>query len=62
MGVRPLGYTAAEGVKVRIPYNSIPAEHADVRRKLARGWILGEVTGEDSALFKYAALYPPTTA
>jgi hypothetical protein len=45
---------------VRIPYAARPEDHADVRRKLATGWKLGEITGEEGALFKFAHLYPPT--
>ena len=40
----------------------VPEEHADVRRKLAAGWILGEVTGDDGSLFKFAGIYPPKPA
>ena len=34
-------------------------DHADVRRKLAAGWKLGEISGEEDSLFKYACIYPP---
>ncbi len=59
-GARPAGYEPADSVTMRIPYNAVPEDHADVRRKLATGWKLGEVTGEEDSLFKYAHLYPPT--
>jgi hypothetical protein len=45
---------------VRIPYAATPEDHADVRRKLAAGWKLGEICGEADSLFKYAYIYPPT--
>ena len=35
-------------------------DDADVRRKLAAGWKLGEICGEEDSLFKYAYIYPPT--
>ena len=45
---------------MRIPYAATPEDHADVRRKLAAGWKLGEMYGEQDSLFKYASVYPPT--
>jgi hypothetical protein len=45
---------------VRIPYAAAAEDHADVRRKLAAGWKLGEICGEEDSLFKYACSYPPT--
>ncbi len=59
-GERPAGYQAGDSETIRIPYNATVEDHADVRRKLARGWKLGEVTGDDDSLFKFAHLYPPT--
>jgi hypothetical protein len=44
---------------VRIPWDATPEDHADVRRKVARGWKLGEICGEDDSLFKFAYIYPP---
>ena len=61
-GTRPAGYEPQEAQVVRISYAATPEDHADVRRKLAAGWKLGEVCGEPDALFKYAYLYPPKTA
>jgi hypothetical protein len=61
-GTRPPGYGPGERVVIRIPYDAVPEEHADVRRKLAAGWKLGEVTGDDGSLFKYAGIYPPKPA
>jgi hypothetical protein len=59
-GARPAGYESRDCEIVRIPYAARPEDHADVRRKLAVGWKLGEISGERDALFKYAHLYPPT--
>ena len=47
---------------VRIPHTATPEDHADVRRKLAAGWKLGEICGEADSLFKYAYIYPATPA
>lgn len=58
-GSRPEGYAEGDSITVRIPHDSVSADHADVRRKLATGWKLGEVCGDDESLFKYAYLYPP---
>jgi hypothetical protein len=60
-GTRPAGYEPADAEIVRIPHAASPEDHADVRRKLAAGWKLGEICGEESSLFKYAYLYPPTS-
>lgn len=59
-GARPAGYESGDCEMVRIPYGATPEDHADVRRKLARGWRLGEISGEEDSLFKYAHIYPPT--
>ena len=59
-GERPAGYQPGDCEQIRIPYDATVTDHADVRRKLARGWKLGEVTGDDNSLFKFANLYPPT--
>ena len=59
-GERPVGYEPGDCETIRIPYDASAQDHADVRRKVARGWKLGEVTGDDDSLFKFAHLYPPT--
>jgi hypothetical protein len=59
-GTRPAGYQPGDAEIVRIPHAATPEDHADVRRKLAAGWKLGEICGEQDSLFKYAYLYPPT--
>jgi hypothetical protein len=59
-GARPAGYQSGDAEIVRIPYAATPEDHADVRRKLAAGWKLGEIYGEQNSLFKYASVYPPT--
>jgi hypothetical protein len=59
-GDRPPGYKQGDCVTFRIPYDAVPEDHADVRRKIATGWKLGEVSGEVDSLFKFANLYPPT--
>jgi hypothetical protein len=61
-GTRPVGYEPADAVIVRIPHAANPEDHADVRRKLAAGWKLGEICGEADSLFKYAYIYPPPSA
>lgn len=61
-GTRPAGYESGDAVIVRIPHAAAPEDHADVRRKLAAGWKLGEICGEEDSLFKYAYIYPPTPA
>ena len=61
-GARPAGYGVGDAVIVRIPYAAAPEDHADIRRKLAAGWKLGEICGEEDSLFKYAYIYPPTSA
>ena len=58
-GTRPAGYAAEDCEMVRIPWDATPEDHADVRRKVARGWKLGEVCGEEDSLFKFAYIYPP---
>jgi hypothetical protein len=58
-GTRPDGYEAADGESVRIPYNTTPEDHADIRRKLATGWVIGEIHGDERSLFKYVQMYPP---
>jgi hypothetical protein len=59
-GTRPAGYQPEDAEIVRIPYAATPEDHADVRRKLAAGWKLGEICGEEDSLFRYAYIYPPT--
>jgi hypothetical protein len=59
-GERPAGYGSRDCEIVRIPSAARPEDHADVRRKLAAGWKLGEISGEQDALFKFVHLYPPT--
>ena len=49
IGSRPEGSSPGDAISVRIPYNAAPEEHADIRRKLAAGWQLGEITGELSS-------------
>ena len=61
-GTRPAGYEPGDSEILRIPYGATPEDHADVRRKLAAGWKLGEVCGEADSIFKYAYIYPPTAA
>lgn len=61
-GTRPVGYESADAVIVRIPHAATPEDHADIRRKLAAGWKLGEICGETDSLFKYAYIYPATPA
>ena len=61
-GTRPAGYQPEDAEIVRIPYAASPEDHADVRRRLAAGWLLGEICGEQDSLFKYAYIYPPTPA
>jgi hypothetical protein len=61
-GSMPEGSSPGDAETIRIPYDAIPEEHADIRRKLATGWQLGEITGDEDSLFKYAALYPPRPA
>jgi hypothetical protein len=61
-GERPAGYEADDAEIVRIPSAATAEDHADVRRKLAAGWKLGEIYGEPDSLFKYAYLYPPKPA
>jgi hypothetical protein len=58
-GTRPEGYEQGDAEIVRIPYAANAEDHADMRRKLAAGWKLGEICGEPDSLFKYAYLYPP---
>lgn len=58
-GTRPPGYEPGESLILRIPHGATPEDHADVRRKLAAGWKLGEISGEPDSLFKYAHVYPP---
>jgi hypothetical protein len=57
-GTRPVGSEPADAVIVRIPPAATPEDHADVRRKLAAGWKLGEICGEADSLFKYVYIYP----
>jgi hypothetical protein len=61
-GTRPEGYEQGDAEIVRIPYAANAEDHADVRRKLAAGWKLGEICGEPDSLFKYAYVYPPKPA
>jgi hypothetical protein len=61
-GTRPVGCEPVDAVIVRIPHAATPEDHADVRRKLAAGWKLGEICGEADSLFKYAYIYPATPA
>ena len=58
-GTRPDGYRPGDHEIVRIPYRSAPEEHADVRRKLAAGWKLGEIYGKEESIFKDVYVYPP---
>jgi hypothetical protein len=51
-GSMPEGSSRTDAMSVRIPYNAAPEDHADIRRKLAAGWQLGEITGEVDSLFK----------
>jgi hypothetical protein len=59
-GTRPAGYEPGDHEIVRIPYGAAPEDHADVRRKLAAGWKLGEIYGKEESVFKYVYVYPPT--
>jgi hypothetical protein len=59
-GRRPARYESGDCEMVRIQYAAAAEDHADVRRKLAAGWKLGEICGEEDSLFKYACSYPPT--
>ena len=59
-GTRPDGYEPNDSEIVRIPYGAAPEEHADVRRKVAAGWKIGEIYGKEDSVFEYVYVYPPT--
>ncbi len=59
-GTRPAGYEPSDCEILRIPYGAAPEEHADVRRKVAAGWKIGEIYGKQESVFEYVYVYPPT--